>query len=177
MRDRIFHSDDQAVGSGKWEVGYVPTPGEVVEGMLGLAEVRESDVVYDLGCGDGRIVIAAARDYGARGVGVEIDPQRIAECQENARKAGVEGKVRFIQGSLFDVDVREATVVGLYLLPDLNRRLRPRLLRELRGGARIVSHGFAMGDWKPDRRAVVEGHHLFMWVIPQAGGWDGGEGQ
>ncbi|MGE5609514.1 MAG: methyltransferase domain-containing protein [Bacillota bacterium] len=165
MMERLSSSAPRA-RSGKWEIHYVPTPGTVVVGMLRLADVKASDVVYDLGCGDGRIVIAAARDCGARGVGVDIDPKRIRECYGNARKSGVLERVRFVQGNLFDIDLKEATVVALYLVPDLNRRLRPRFLRELRAGARIVSHGFAMGDWKPDRQAVVEGHHLFLWVIP-----------
>jgi ribosomal protein L11 methylase PrmA len=167
MTERLSTSAARA-GSGKWDIHYVPTPDAVVAGMLRLAEVKASDVVYDLGCGDGRIVIAAARDYGVRGVGVDIDPDRIRECYENARKAGVLERVRFVQGNLFDIDPKGATVISLYLVPDLNRRLRPRFWRELSAGVRIVSHGFTMGDWKPDRQAVVEGHHLFLWVIPPA---------
>ncbi len=152
------------------DVPYVPTPYEVVEEMLRMAKVTADDVVYDLGCGDGRIVITAAQKYGARGVGVDIDPRRIQESQANAAKAGVTDRVRFIEGDLFQVDIREATVVTLYLLPDVNLRLRPKLLRELRPGARIVSHDYDMGDWEPDDVVKVPGptyqHTLYYWVVP-----------
>ena len=129
---------------------FVPTPNDVVNRMLTLAGVTESDVVYDLGCGDGRIVIAAARDFGARGVGVDIDPQRIAEANANAEQAGVQHLVEFIEQDAMEVDVSDATVVTLYLLSSSNARLRPILTRQLRPGARIVSHAFSMGDWDPD---------------------------
>lgn len=132
---------------------FVPTPNDVVERMLTLAGVTADDVVYDLGCGDGRIVIAAARDFGARGVGVDIDPQRIAEANANAEQAGVQHLVRFIEQDALEVDVSDATVVTLYLLSSSNARLRPILTRQLRPGARIVSHAFGMGGWDPD---VVE---------------------
>ncbi len=152
------------------DVPYVPTPYEVVEEMLRMAKVTADDVVYDLGCGDGRIVITAAQKYGARGVGVDIDPRRIQESQANAAKAGVTDRVRFIEGDLFQVDIREATVVTLYLLPDVNLRLRPKLLRELRPGTRIVSHDYDMGDWEPDAVVKVPGptyqHTLYYWVVP-----------
>jgi len=128
---------------------YVPTPQDVVEKMLELAQVTSSDVLYDLGCGDGRIVITAAKKYGARGVGVDIDPQRIQESQANARTAGVENRVKFIQQDAMTVDVSPATVVTLYLLPDSNRRLRGNLTRELKPGSRIVSHAFDMDEWEP----------------------------
>ncbi len=130
---------------------YVPTPQDVVEKMLEIAQVTSKDVVYDLGCGDGRIVITAAKKYGAHGVGVDIDPQRIKESQENARRAGVENLVKFILQDAMTVDVSPATVVTLYLLPDSNRRLRANLTRELKPGARIVSHAFDMDDWEPFR--------------------------
>ena len=129
---------------------FVPTPNDVVERMLTLAGVTENDVVYDLGCGDGRIVIAAARDFGARGVGVDIDPQRIAEANANAEQAGVQHLVEFIEQDAMEVDVSDATVVTLYLLSSSNARLRPILTRQLRRGARIVSHAFSMGNWDPD---------------------------
>jgi ribosomal protein L11 methylase PrmA len=129
---------------------FVPTPDDVVERMLTLAGVTENDVVYDLGCGDGRIVIAAARDFGARGVGVDIDPQRIAEANANAEQAGVQHLVEFVEQDAMQVDVSEATVVTLYLLSSSNARLKPILTRQLRPGARIVSHAFSMGDWDPD---------------------------
>ena len=129
---------------------FVPTPDDVVERMLALAGVTENDVVYDLGCGDGRIVIAAAREFGARGVGVDIDPQRIAEANANAEQAGVQHLVEFLEQDAMQVDVSEATVVTLYLLSSSNARLKPILTRQLRPGARIVSHAFSMGDWDPD---------------------------
>jgi SAM-dependent methyltransferase len=130
---------------------YVPTPQDVAEKMLELAGVGKNDVVYDLGCGDGRLVITAARKYGARGVGVDIDPERVAESQANARAAGVEGLVTFRLQDALAVDVSPATVVTLYLLSSSNLKLRPTLTKQLRPGARIVSHAFSMGDWRPDR--------------------------
>lgn len=129
---------------------FVPTPYDVVNRMLTLAGVTQDDVVYDLGCGDGRIVITAAERFGARGVGVDIDPQRIAESNANAERAGVQHLVRFIEQDALAVDVSEATVVTLYLLSSSNAKLRPILTRQLQPGARIVSHAFSMGDWEPD---------------------------
>ena len=151
------------------EVPYVQTPHEVVDEMLRLAVVGPSDVVYDLGAGDGRVVIAAARDFGARGVGVEIDPKLVAESTESARRAGVADRVTFRAGDLFQTDLTEATVVTLYLSPELNLRLRPKLLRELRPGARIVSHDFDMGDWAPVRTLHVRerGSQLHLWIVPR----------
>jgi SAM-dependent methyltransferase len=149
------------------EVPYVPTSEAIVNEMLRLAAVTKDDVVYDLGCGDGRIVIAAAKNYGARGVGVDIDPQRIKEANENARKAGVADKVKFVQADLFETDLREATVVTLYLLPDVNLRLRPKLQKELRPGARIVSHAFDMGDWKPKQTVEIERKYVYLWTIAE----------
>ncbi len=155
------------------EVPYVPTTQVAVQAMLKLAGVTSEDVVYDLGCGDGRIVIAAAKLYGAHGVGVDIDPQRIREANENARKAGVEGLVRFEENDLFQAKIREASVVTLFLLTSVNARLRPKLLRELRPGTRVVSNTFEMGDWKPDKEFTVdsgdEGYFskkLYLWTIP-----------
>ncbi|HWP34000.1 MAG TPA: class I SAM-dependent methyltransferase [Thermodesulfobacteriota bacterium] len=148
------------------DVPYVPTPEEVVDAMLKVANVTKNDIVYDLGSGDGRIVIAAAKKYGARGVGIEIDPERIREANENARKAGVEHLVRFVHGDIFTADFSEATVVTMYLLPSVNMRLRPRLLNELRPGTRIVSHSFDLGDWKPDKTLVVDGRTVYFWVVP-----------
>ncbi|HWP43420.1 MAG TPA: class I SAM-dependent methyltransferase [Blastocatellia bacterium] len=149
------------------DVPYVPTPHEVVAEMLKMANVTKNDVVYDLGCGDGRIVIAAARDYGARGVGIDINPERISEAEENAKKAGVTDRVTFKTQDLFETDLSEATVVTLYLLPAVNLKLRPKLLQELKPGARVVSHSFDMGDWKPDQKAQVNGRTIYFWVIPQ----------
>ena len=152
------------------DVIFVPTPNDVVARMLELAQVTPGDTVYDLGCGDGRIVIAAAQKYGARGVGIDIDPHRIAEARENAQRAGVAGRVRFVLGDLFETDISPATVVTLYLLTELNIKLRPKLLAELRPGTRVVSHAFAMGEWKPERTDDVSGNRVFLWrVPPQAG--------
>ena len=148
------------------DVIFVGTPPDVVDAMLAGAEVKNTDIVYDLGSGDGRIVIAAARKYGARGVGIEIDPERIKEAEENARKAGVSDKVRFIKADLFEADIREATVVTLYLLENLNVRLRPKLLRELRPGTRIVSHRFRMGDWQPEKSMNVGDRAVYFWTVP-----------
>ena len=148
----------------------VRTPVVVVNEMLRLANVTASDVVYDLGSGDGRILIAAARDRGARGVGLEIDPALVAQSIERARRLGLADRLSFRQQDLFEADLSPATVVTLYLSPDLNRRLRPKLLSELRPGARIVSHSFDMGDWVPSRTLQVssnEGSHtLYLWVVP-----------
>jgi len=157
------------------DVPYVPTTPEAVEAMLKLAGVTKSDVVYDLGCGDGRIVIAAAKNYGARGVGIDINPVRIREAKENAKKAGVEHLVRFEENDLFQADFHEATVVTLFLLPEVNLKLRPRLLAQLKPGSRIVSNTFDMGDWKPDKEATVGNaddedsylsHRLYLWIVP-----------
>jgi SAM-dependent methyltransferase len=149
------------------DVVYVPTPQEVVETMLRLAKVTRDDVVYDLGCGDGRIVVTAAQRFGARGVGIDIDPDRIKEAQANARAAGVAGRVKFTNGDLFETDFREATVVTLYLLPSLNLKLRPKLLAELKPGTRLLSHDFDMGDWAPDQRVDVGSRTVFFWRIPE----------
>ena len=153
----------------KKDVPYVPTPQEVVDEMLKVAEVKKGDVLYDLGCGDGRIVITAAQKYGVRGVGIDIDPQRIKESNENAQKAGVTNRVKFLQQNLFDANLREATVVTLYLLPDINLKLLPKLLRELKPGTRIVSHAFDMGDWKPEKTVDVDGRTIYFWTIPAGG--------
>jgi ubiquinone/menaquinone biosynthesis C-methylase UbiE len=151
------------------DVIFVPTPQEVVEGMLKLARVTRDDVVYDLGCGDGRIVITAARMFGARGVGIDIDPQRIREATENVHKASVAHRVRLIEGDLFEVDISGATVVTLYLLTRLNLKLRPRLLNELKPGTRVVSHAFDMDDWKPERTETIGASTIFLWTIPKRG--------
>ena len=148
------------------DVPFVPTPSDAVSAMLKLAGVGKDDVVYDLGSGDGRIVITAARRYGARGVGIDIDPVRIAEGERNARTAGVAGRVRFVNQDLFDADIGEATVVTLYLLPRLNLRLRPKLLAELKPGARVVSYGFDMGEWAPERSVEVGSSAVYLWIVP-----------
>jgi SAM-dependent methyltransferase len=148
-------------------VPYVPTSPETVAAMLKLAGVTKNDLVIDLGCGDGRIVIAAAKEYGAHGIGVDIDPDRIKEANQNARKEGVTNLVEFRQGDLFDADIRKATVVTLYLLPSVNMKLRPKLWRELKPGTRVVSHTFDMEDWKPEKVQEVGGSEIFLWVIKQ----------
>jgi SAM-dependent methyltransferase len=148
------------------DVPYVPTPMEVVDRMLDLAQTGRSDRVYDLGSGDGRIVIRAAQRFGARGVGVDLDPQRVEEAKANAKKAGVESLVRFEVGDVFTFDFSRATVVTMYLLPAVNLKLRPRLLSELAPGTRIVSHEFDMGDWQPVRTERVGGRRVHFWTVP-----------
>jgi len=146
---------------------YVPSMEEIAEAMLKLAKVTKDDVVYDLGCGDGRIVIMAAKKWGAHGVGVDIDSERIRESKRNARRAGVAGGVRFFRQDLFKTDISKATVVTLYLKPEVNLRLRPKLLRELKPGTRVVSNTFDMGDWVPDKIEDVFGNSVYLWIIPQ----------
>jgi len=154
------------------DVPFVPTPPAVVDRMLQMVDVKRGDFVIDLGSGDGRIAIAAAKK-GARALGVDIDPQRVREAKENARKAGVEDKVTFRQENLFDTKIGEATVVTMYLLPDVNMRLRPRILDELKPGTRVVSHAFDLVDWKADQHAEIGHRQIFMWVVPAkvAGRW------
>jgi len=153
------------------DIFFLPTPQEVVEAMLQMANVNKDDLVYDLGCGDGRFVITAAKKFGARGVGVDIDKERIRESTENAQKEGVMDRLKFIEADLYETDIREATVVTLYLLTDLNVKLRPKLLSQLRPGSRVLSYSFDMGDWEPDRMAG--NRRYFYWVIPAnvAGPW------
>ncbi|HEV3011376.1 MAG TPA: class I SAM-dependent methyltransferase [Burkholderiales bacterium] len=148
------------------DVIFVRRRHEVVDDMLRLANVGKADILYDLGSGDGRIAIAAAKKFGIKAVGIDIDPERIREATENARKAGVSNLVEFRQEDLFKADFREATVVTLYLLPDLNVKLRPRLWEELKPGTRIVSHQFDMGTWKPEKRLDSNGRVVYFWTIP-----------
>lgn len=150
------------------DVIFVPTPQEVVEDMLRLVDVKKGDILYDLGSGDGRIAITAAKNYGVRAIGIDIDPARIAEANDNAKKAGVTQLVEFRLADLFQSDFREASVVTLYLLPELNVKLRPRLLAELKPGTRIVSHQFDMGDWRPDKKLESNGRVIYFWTIPDA---------
>lgn len=154
------------------EVPYVPTKELVVDKMLEMADVKGTDVLWDLGSGDGRIPITAAKRFGTRGVGVDIDPQRVKEANENARKNNVTDKVRFIEEDLFNVDFSEATVVTLYLLPEVNLRLRPKLLDSLKPGTRIVSHNYDMGNWQPEKVEVVktadqDDHIVYFWRVPE----------
>jgi SAM-dependent methyltransferase len=148
------------------DVIYVPTPEQVVDAMLKLANVHQGDVVYDLGCGDGRMVVRAAKQYGVRGVGIDINPERIAEAKENAKENGVTNLVTFRNEDLFQADIKEASVVTLYLLTSLNIKLRPKLWRDLKPGTRIVSHAFDMGDWKPDKKMEVDGRTIYFWTVP-----------
>jgi precorrin-6B methylase 2 len=148
------------------DVHYVPTPDAVVSAMLDVAGVTAADVVYDLGSGDGRIVVQAARKYGARAVGIELDPELNKRAARNAQKAGVADKVTFLRADFFKTDLSPASVVTLFLSPNINARLQPKLRRELKPGARIVSHRFPMPpDWKPDREVAVKGARLFLWTI------------
>ena len=148
------------------DVVYDPTPPEVVAAMLEMAQLRAGDVLYDLGSGDGRIPITAAKRYGIRAVGIDIDPVRIDEAEANAREHGVSQRVRFRQEDLFEADFSEATVVTLYLFPDLNLKLRPRLLA-LRPGTRIVSHRFDMGDWAPEKTLKIGDAVVYFWTVPK----------
>lgn len=169
----------------KPEVPYVPTPEEVVVEMLRMGDVGQDDVLYDLGCGDGRIVITAAKELGCRGVGIDIDPARIQESRMNASIAGVSDRVEFFQMDLFEADISKASVVTLYLLSKVNLRLRPKLFRELKPGTRVISHDFSMGDWIPDKSSIIEKkfdyipfydsrfiddywnkHTVYFWIIP-----------
>lgn len=159
-------SDNPSAPSRPLDVPYVPTPIAVVDAMLELAKVARSDLLYDLGCGDGRIVIRAATNVGCRGVGVDLDPQRVREARENARKAGVTSLTRFEVGDVFEFDFGAATVVTMYLLPGVNLKLRPRLLKELKPGTRIVSHDFDLGDWAPITTQRVERSRIFLWTVP-----------
>ncbi len=150
------------------DVPFVPTPQVVVDRMLSMADVKEGELLYDLGSGDGRIVITAARKYGARGVGIDLDPQRIREARLNASKAGVDGRVKFVAGDLFKADLSEANVVTLYLLNSVNRDLRPQLWRQLKVGTRVVSHAFDMGqEWPPEKTEHVAGSTIYFWTISE----------
>jgi SAM-dependent methyltransferase len=175
----LLHQDlswDQHRG---YDVPFVPTPTEVVDEMLKLANLKPGDVLYDLGCGDGRIVIAAAKRYGVKATGIDIDPVRIAESNQNATAAGLTGKVRFIQEDLFQADFKDATVVTMYLLTSVNLRLRPKLLTDLKPGTRLVSHSFEMGEWAPDKTSEVsttfgDVRDVHFWVVPAnvTGHWE-----
>ena len=153
------------------DVPYVPTPQTVVDEMLAMAEVTGNDVLYDLGSGDGRIPITAAKKFGTRGVGIDLNPVRVREANENAKEAGVTDKVRFTEGDLFQQDFSEATVVTLYLLPDVNIKLRPKLLA-MKPGTRVVSHNYNMGDWDPEKMKTMKTpdgveHHIYFWRVPE----------
>ena len=148
------------------DVIFVPTPPEVVDVMLKMAHVHRGDVLYDLGSGDGRIVIAAAKQFGVHGVGIDINPVRVQEANDNARTAGVTNLVTFRNEDLFEADISPASVVTLYLLTSLNLKLKPKLLHDLKPGTRIVSQTFDMGDWQPQEDEVVDGRHVYLWIVP-----------
>ncbi len=150
------------------DVPFVPTPMSVVDAMLDMAKVTSNDLVYDLGCGDGRIVIRAAERFGARGVGVDLNPVRVKEAQAAAKRAGraIDSKVRFEVGDVFKFDFSPATVVTMYLLPSVNLKLRPRIFKELKPGTRIVSHDFDMGDWEPQAKRDLDSSTVYFWTVP-----------
>ena len=148
------------------DVLYLPTPYAVVGAMLRLAGVRPGDRVYDLGAGDGRIAIAAARDFGAHAVGIELDARKASEARSNVRRAGLAARVEIREGDVLRADLTDATVVTVFLFPGINAQLAPKLRRELAPGTRVVSHRFGLGDWAPDRQASADGHPLFLWVVP-----------
>lgn len=149
------------------DVLYLPTPHAVVDAMLQLAELRAGDVLYDLGAGDGRIVIAAARRHSVRAVGIELDARKVVEARANVVRAGLEDRVEIRQGDALQADLGDASVVTLFLFPEINQRLAPKLRSELRPGTRIVSHRFGLGDWPPERRVQFRGHPLLRWTVPQ----------
>jgi len=158
---------DGPAGALPADVPYFPSTSAEVTGMLKLAGTGPNDVVYDLGCGDGRIVIAAAKEFGARGVGIEIDPEPLRMAAYNARRAGVEGRVRFVRGDIFDADIGGATVVTLFLFESLNRRLLPKLRKDLKPGTRIVAHRYGFGpDWPPEKTIQAGASTLYLWTVP-----------
>ena len=151
------------------DVPYVPTPQKVVEKMLDLARVGKNDTLFDLGCGDGRIVVTAAKARGARGTGIDLDPVRIAEATDNAKKAGVSDRATFRVGDLFKTDFSTATVVTLYLLPNINAKLRPQLWKQLKVGTRVVSHAFDMGsEWPAEKTVEIDGRNIYYWTVTEA---------
>lgn len=174
-----FCSVEALAQTPKLDVIYVPTPQAVVDRMLEMAEVKPTDFVIDLGCGDGRMVITAAKKYGARGYGVDIDPARIEEANANAQQAGVADKATFKIADLFQEDISKATVMTMYLLNDINLRLRPKILEDLKPGSRIVSHAFTMGDWEADQQDTVDSRNIYFWYVPAkvAGKWQVADGE
>ena len=159
----------QALTPESLDVPYVPTPQAVVDKMLDMAKVTGDDYLIDLGSGDGRIPIAAAKRFGTKGMGVEIDPVRVQEAKTNAVNARVADKVEFRKQDLFETDLSQATVLTMYLLPRVNLQLRPRILNKLKPGTRVVSHSFDMGDWKPDQKIIVDGRPIYLWIVPERG--------
>ncbi|MBW4604880.1 MAG: methyltransferase domain-containing protein [Calothrix sp. FI2-JRJ7] len=169
---RDFEADAQTpavntIEQQQYNLLYVPTPQPVVDAMLQLAQVNSDDLIYDLGSGDGIIPITAAQRYGARGVGIDLNPERIQEANTNLQRSGVANNVEFCQQDLFETDLSKASVVTLYLLPEVMTKLRPKLLQELRPGTRILSHAFDMGDWEPQQVQQVDGRTIYLWVVPE----------
>lgn len=166
----VFSQEPDYLWDYQYDVPFVPTPYEVVHEMLKMATVSKNDILYDLGCGDGRIVITAVKDMGCRGVGIDIDPQRIEESKNNAAEAGVTDRVQFLQQDLFEADFSKATVLTLYLLQTVNIELRPKILRVLKPGTRVVSHDFSMKDWEADKFTEVKMEHrthsIYFWIVP-----------
>jgi precorrin-6B methylase 2 len=150
-------------------VPFVPTPQEVVEGMLQLAQVKKGDTVYDLGSGDGRIVITAAKKYGARAMGFEIDPELLKQSRANIKKEGLEKLAEIREQDILTVDLSPASVLTMYLLPSVNLKLKPKILSEMKPGSRVVSHAFDMGDWKPDKTIQIDGRTVYLWTVPAKG--------
>jgi SAM-dependent methyltransferase len=148
------------------DVRWEPSTDDQTAAMLKLAGVTSKDTVYDLGCGDGRLVIRAVKEFGARGVGIDIDPDRIKDSTQNAKKAGVTRQAKFRNEDLFEADIHEATVVTLYLWPSVNLKLRPKLLKDLKPGTRVVSNLHDMGDWEPEKKIQVDGHPIYLWTMP-----------
>ena len=159
----------QTLTADSLDVPYVPTPQSVVDKMLDMAKVTGEDYLIDLGSGDGRIPIAAAKRFGTKGMGVDIDPARVYEAKANAVNARVADKVEFRKQDLFETDLSQATVLTMYLLPRVNLQLRPRILSKLKPGTRVVSHSFDMGDWKPDQKITIDGRKIYLWIVPERG--------
>lgn len=166
MRPRPSATEPPVPHWGKPDIIYAPTPDEVIDAMFAMAGLKNGDVIYDLGSGDGRILIAAARRFDVRAVGIEIDPRLVVQARANAKAAGVADKVSFRQENIFTADFHDATVITLYLIESLNKRLLPRFLAELKPGTRIVSHSFRMGDWQPERAEMVRGRMVYLWTVP-----------
>jgi hypothetical protein len=165
----LFHPTPSSTQEAELDVPFVATPQTVVDAMLDLARVTKDDYLIDLGSGDGRIPITAARRFGTRGMGVDIDPARVYEANVNAVNAHVQDKVEFKKQDLFETEISKASVLTLFLLPRLNLELRPRILSDLKPGSRVVSNSFSMGDWKPDKTIKVENRTIFLWIIPEKG--------
>jgi precorrin-6B methylase 2 len=165
--DAVLAQAQQPGFESKKIVPFVPTPQEVVEGMLELAQAKKGDVVYDLGSGDGRIVITAAKKYEARAVGFEIDPELIRRSRESIRREGLEKLAEIREQDILTVDLSQANVLTMYLLPSVNLKLRPKILSEMAPGSRVVSHAFDMGDWKPDKIVQIDGRDVYYWTVPQ----------